>query len=270
MKLLLLGTTGYHPNDRRQTACLMLPELGVVFDAGTAMYRVSDHLMTDTLDIFLTHAHLDHVIGLTYLFDVLEVHPLQQVTVHAEQEKLDALRTHLFSELLFPVVPPLRMRPLEQHAPLTGGQKALTGGPRAQAGSPLTDIPLIDRGVLTHFPLHHPGGSVGYRVDWPDRSLAYVTDTVAAPKADYIEKIRGVDLLVHECYFGDEHPKQAELTGHSCLTPVAQVASAARVGRLVLVHINPLLDDDRQIRLDIARKIFPNTQIGIDRMELDF
>ncbi len=246
MKLLLLGTTGYHPNDRRQTACLMLPELGLLFDAGTAMYRVRDHLTTDTLDIFLTHAHLDHVIGLTYLFDILESHPLRRVTVHAEQEKLDALRAHLFSELLFPVMPPLQMRPLERHAP------------------------MAENGSLTHFPLRHPGGSVGYRVDWPGRSLAYVTDTVAAPEADYIEKIRGVDLLVHECYFGDESKQQAELTGHSCLTPVAQVAAAAGVGRLVLVHINPLVDDDRLVRLDVARKIFPHTQIGTDRMELEF
>ena len=41
MKLVLLGTTGYHANDRRQTACFMLPELGVVFDAGTGLYRVA-------------------------------------------------------------------------------------------------------------------------------------------------------------------------------------------------------------------------------------
>jgi ribonuclease BN (tRNA processing enzyme) len=260
MKLILLGTTGYHPNDRRQTACLMLPELGVLFDAGTAMYRVSDHLATDTLDIFLTHAHLDHVIGLTYLFDILENHPLRQVTVHAEQEKLDALRSHLFADLLFPVMPPLRLQPLAGHVPMIQ-DVACTQGTGGVQGA--------DQAVLTHFPLRHPGGSVGYRVDWPDRSLAYVTDTVAAPDADYIEKIAGVDLLIHECYFGDDSQQQAELTGHSCLTPVAQVAAAAGVGRLVLVHINPQLDNDRQIRLDIARKIFPNTQIGIDRMELE-
>ena len=70
MKVVLLGTTGYHPNDRRQTACMMLPELGVAFDAGTATYRVSEYLSTDSLDIFLSHAHLDHVVGLTFLFDV--------------------------------------------------------------------------------------------------------------------------------------------------------------------------------------------------------
>lgn len=65
MKLVLLGTTGYHPNRRRHTACMFLPEVGVVLDAGTGMFRVRDHLATSHLDIFLTHAHLDHVVGLT-------------------------------------------------------------------------------------------------------------------------------------------------------------------------------------------------------------
>ena len=62
MKLILLGTTGYHPNDRRQTACLMLPELGVLFDAGTAIYRASDHVETSSLDILNEYATAwDHI-----------------------------------------------------------------------------------------------------------------------------------------------------------------------------------------------------------------
>lgn len=245
MKLLLLGTTGYHPNDRRQTACLMLPQLGVVLDAGSAMYRVREHLRGDTLDIFLTHAHLDHVMGLTFLFDVLEGRSIERVTVHGEAAKLAAIREHLFAEPLFPVEPPFQMQTLAPQITLSDGSR------------------------LTHFPLKHPGGSIGYRIDWPDRSLAYVTDTVAAVEADYVAKIRGVDLLIHECYFGDDMPDQAELTGHSCLTPVAEVAAAARVGRMVLVHINPLLADDDQLDLAAARKIFPHIEVGVDRMELD-
>jgi len=246
MKLLLLGTTGYHPNDRRQTACLMLPKLGVVLDAGSAMYRVREHLATDTLDIYLSHAHLDHVIGLTYMFDVLAGHEMQRVTVHGQQAKLDAVRQHLFSELLFPVPPPFETQAIQQRTTLPGG------------------------GTLTHFPLKHPGGSIGMRLDWPDRSLAYVTDTVAEVSADYVEQIRGVDLLIHECYFGDDMPEQAELTGHSCLSPVAEVAAAAEVGRLVLVHINPMLSNDNELDLEAARKIFPKIEVGVDRMELDF
>jgi len=50
----------------------------------------------------------------------------------------------------------------------------------------------------------------------------------------------------------------------------SKAAAAAGVGRLVLVHINPLVDDDRLVRLDVARKIFPNTQIGTDLLELEF
>jgi ribonuclease Z len=246
MKLLLLGTTGYHPNDRRQTACLMFPELGLVLDAGSAMYRVREHLATDTLDIFLSHAHLDHVVGLTYMFDILHGHQMQRVTVYGEPAKLDAVSKHLFSEFLFPVKPPFEMQAIPREATLPLG------------------------GKLTHFPLKHPGGSIGMRLDWPDRSLAYVTDTVADKSADYVEKIRGVDVLIHECYFGDDMPDQAELTGHSCLTPVAEVAAAAEVGRLVLVHINPMLDADDELDVAAARKIFPQIEIGVDRAEIEF
>jgi ribonuclease Z len=246
MKLLLLGTVGYHANDRRQTACLMIPELGVVFDAGSAAYRIADYLETDTIDIFLSHAHLDHVVGLTYLFDVIKGREIKQITVHGEAEKLDAIGQHLFSEFLFPVKPPFDTEILQ---------------PRSL---------LADGAVLTHFPLRHPGGSVGYRIDWPERSLAYVTDTVAAADADYVEKIRGVDLLIHECNFGDDETEQAELTGHSCITPVAEVAAAAEVGRVVLVHLNSLLEDDTDLDLAAARQIFPKIEIGVDRMELDF
>ena len=246
MKLVLLGTSGYHPNDRRQTACLMLPELGVVFDAGTAMFRVADHVQTDTLDVFLSHTHLDHCFGLTFMFDIIPAGPLKRVTVHGEADKLQAIREHLFHEELFPVDPPFEMQPL--------------------AGK----IKLADGAVLTHFPLKHPGGSVGFRIDWPDRSLAYVTDTVAAKNADYIKHIRGVDLLVHECFFCDDQPEQAELTGHSCLMPVVELAAAAEVKKLVLVHINPVYNEDECYDLAAARKIFPETSIGTDGMVLEF
>ena len=67
MRLELLGTGGFFPNDRRHTACVLLPEIGVMFDAGTAAYRVPDALQTPDLQIFLSHAHLDHVFGLTVL-----------------------------------------------------------------------------------------------------------------------------------------------------------------------------------------------------------
>lgn len=246
MRVVLLGSTGYHPNELRHTACVMLPDQGILLDAGTGIFRAGEYLATAELDIFLTHAHLDHVVGLTFLFDVLYGRAVDRVTVYAEAAKLQAVREHLLNELLFPVPLPCDYRELPAQVPLRGG------------------------GTLRHFPLKHPGGAVGFRLDWPGHSLAYVTDTTAEPHADYIQAIQGVDLLIHECYFADEHREQAVLTGHSHTTPVAQVARAAAVGRLVLVHMNPLHNLADPIRLDVARRIFPATDLGYDRMELEF
>lgn len=246
MQIHLLGTTGYHPNDQRHTACMMLPELGVVLDAGTAMFRVRDHLQTKTLDIFLSHAHLDHVIGLTFLFDVLWQKNVEKVRVHGDPRKLAAIERHLFATELFPVRPPFDFVPLAD------------------------EVRLADGARLTHFPLEHPGGSLGYRIDWPDRSLAYVTDTTARRNAAYLEKIRGVDLLLHECYFPDGLDDHATLTGHSWTTPVAQVAAAAAVKRAVLVHVNPLASGPDPLGLAAAKQIFPALELASDRQIIDF
>ncbi len=245
MKLVFLGTSGYHPSDRRHTPCLVLPSCGVVLDAGTGMYRLGRYLTTNELDIFISHAHLDHVIGLTYLFSVMWEHPLRRVTVRGLPEKLYAIEKHLF-------YPDLSVRPSFEFKPL--GEEVL----------------LADLGRLTHFPLDHPGGALGFRLDWPGRSMAYITDTTAAADAPYVEKIRGVDLLVHECFYPDSRADLAAKYGHSCLTPTAEAARAAGVGRLILTHLNPLLDADYPADLSAARKIFPRIEIGEDLMEVEF
>jgi ribonuclease BN (tRNA processing enzyme) len=246
MKLVLLGTTGYHPNDRRHTACMMLPEAGIVLDAGTGMYRLPRHLATPQLDIFITHAHLDHIVGLTFLLGLLHGRTMQRVTVHGVPEKLDAVREHLFAESVFPVAPCFELRPIQQQLKLGHGCR------------------------VRHFPLVHPGGAIGLRLDWPQCSMAYVTDTTASPQAPYREHIRGVDVLLHECYFSDAQAAFAELTGHSHTTAVAQLARDAEVGCLILVHMDPANESDDPIGLQAAREIFPHTYLGEDNMEIEF
>ncbi len=246
MKLVLLGTGGYHPSDLRQTACMMLPSEGIILDAGTAMYRVRDWIQTDTLDILVSHAHLDHIIGLTYLFDVLYKKDVSRITTYTDTSNAEQIREHLFAEPLFPVQPPFEFASLE-------------------------GMPMLGSGCrVTSFPLEHPGDCTGFRLDWKDRSLAYVTDTVADEGADYVSEIEGVDLLIHECYFHDKDEEYARLTGHSWSTAVGNVAAKAQVGRLALVHVNPVLNVEDPINLDLVREIFPDTVLGTDRMELEF
>src|SRR6516165_374487 len=105
MRVCFLGTGGYHPNERRHTACVMLPEIGVVFDAGTGMFRVPERLATRDLFVFLTHAHLDHIVGLSYLLAPMLSGRIHRVRVSGTPECLAAVRIHLFAEPLFPVMP---------------------------------------------------------------------------------------------------------------------------------------------------------------------
>src|SRR5436190_6838889 len=147
MKLLLLGTSGYHPSEQRHTACLMLPEPGIVLDAGTGFFRVRDHLATPSLDILLSHTHLDHVAGLTFLLSTKWQKQLDRITVHGEARKLAACREHLLDENLFPAPIPIDWRPLP------------------------TGTLSIGEARVTHFPVFHPGGCLGYRLDFPGRSM---------------------------------------------------------------------------------------------------
>ncbi len=247
MDLHFLGTTGYHPNRRRDTACFMIPELGIILDAGTGIFRARDLIATRNLHIFLSHAHLDHVVGLTFLLDVLYDKDLDSVTVYCENEKREAIEQHLFHPLLFPVAPPFKFAVLS-------GQ----------------DVPIPGGGTLRTFPLEHPGGCLGFRLDWPSTSMAYVTDTTAHPQAPYIEHIQEVRLLIHECYFPDGCEELASLTGHSCLTPVAQVAAASRAQRTALVHLTPLDESDSLLDLNQVESICSTLYIPEDGEVISF
>lgn len=220
----------------------MLPELGLVLDAGTAAFRVAEHVETERLDVLLTHAHLDHVIGLTHLLGLERGGTPVGVTVHGREETLAAVRGSLFDERLFPVCPVEGFAALGERLELPGGA------------------------TVTTFPLNHPGGSVGMRIDADGRSLAYVTDTTA-PEAATIDRLRGVDVLVHEAYFTEDFRDMATLTGHSTAKQAAETAIAAGAGRLLLVHRDPRADDAPAA--DEAKALFTATELATDGLTID-
>ena len=174
MRLLFLGTGGYHPNERRHTASLMLPELGIVLDAGSSVFRVPSRVMTKELDIFLTHPHLDHVLGLTFFVVPLLQGTISRCRVHALPGTIAAVKEHLFSQSLFPILPPFEFVPLTDRVAVGNGH-----------------------GSITHHPLNHPGGSLGFKLEIDGKRIAYITDTTV--DGTYTEFIRDVDLLIHEC-----------------------------------------------------------------------
>lgn len=244
MQIEFLGTGGFHPNVRRHTACVLLPEVGIMFDAGTSVFRLPARLQTKELHVFLSHAHLDHICGLTYLLVPLLKREIEFCRIYAGADVLTAVRQHLFCEAVFPVWPQFELVELEPN-----------------------DTYSIAGVKVSHQSLpSHPGGSRAFRVDWRksgrSRSLAYVTDTTV--DGSYTEFIRGVDLLIHECNFADSMAEWSYKTGHSHTSMVARLAKESSVIRLALTHVDPSASQDDPLGIETARQIFANTLVVED------
>jgi ribonuclease BN (tRNA processing enzyme) len=241
MKLHCLGTAGYHPSESRHTACFILPKPGIVLDAGTSVFRLKPLIQTKTISLLLSHTHLDHSMGLTFFWDLLGGNTsLERIELYAKQDKIDAIKEHLFHPSLFPVIPPFEWRPLES----------------------LGSTFQLGEAQCTWFDVEHPGGAVGYRLDFPEVSLAYVTDTTCEDRSNYWAKIQGVDWLVHECNFTDSEIELARHTGHSWPSAVIAKAAEYDVEHLVFTHFNPKVD--RVDPIDLGR-VLVNSKVRSPR-----
>jgi ribonuclease Z len=89
------------------------------------------------------------------------------------------------------------------------------------------------------------------------------------PAESVIEASRGADLLVHEATFADEEADRARETGHSTAREAAIVASKAGVRQLVLTHFSARYSRDASELLKEAREEFEATVLARDGMEVE-
>ena len=109
--------------------------------------------------------------------------------------------------------------------------------------------------VVTTRRVPHVGVTNGYRIDWGDVSVAYISDhqqPVNDPlRVDeaVLELAQGVDLLVHDAQFTSEEFAQRSNWGHSTVAYALEVAHQASVSELALFHHDPSHCDDTVDRL---------------------
>ncbi len=99
----------------------------------------------------------------------------------------------------------------------------------------------------------------------PGKSIVYSGDTI--PMGEMVDFAKNVDLLIHECTFGDDLEKKAAERKHSWSSAVAKIAAQAEVKRLALIHFSRRYDDAAKLKKD-AEKFFPRVFVAKDLMKV--
>jgi ribonuclease Z len=101
----------------------------------------------------------------------------------------------------------------------------------------------------------------------PGRLVVFTGDTSGCESV--VSAAEGADLLVHEATFGEEEKERARETSHSTAIEAAQVALAARAKRLILTHVSARYSANSKALLEEARSVFPATLVAKDGMEIE-
>jgi phosphoribosyl 1,2-cyclic phosphodiesterase len=217
----------------------------LVLDAGTGIRRLG--LSLDGIrrvDLLLTHLHMDHIQGLGF-FRPLRL-PETEVHVWGPAGTSAGLRARL-DRYLSPPLFPVYLRDLDARV-------HFHQVPRA-------DFEIGEFRVRSAH-ICHPDPTVGYRIDAPDGSLAYLSDhepalgakrfPLAAEWTSGYELAEGVDLLIHDAQYTREEYAERVGWGHSSIDDAFAFAALAGVRTFVPFHHDPGHTDQDLDRLFAA------------------
>jgi ribonuclease Z len=298
LSITFLGTGASCPTVDRNVAGLAVQREGemILFDCGEGSQRqmMRYGVGFSFTEVFFTHYHADHMLGITGLLRTMGLQdrtaPVVLYGPRGAERVLGAAVMLGIERNKFPIEI-LEIRPGDrltrpeydivafetEHRADTVGY-ALAEHTRLGRFNPERALELgIPEGPL--WGRLHKGESVlledGRIISPTDlvggpragRVLVYSGDT--RPTLSVIEAARGADLLVHEATFGGDEAERAKETGHSTAAEAARVAHDAGVRRLVLTHISPRYNRDATELLAEARAVFPETTIARDGLTVE-
>ena len=215
----------------------------LVLDAGSGLRGLGATIVEegcDEIDLFLSHSHVDHVMGLPFFeFAYRRGKALRLWSGHqAEGGTTEGAVRHLMSAPLFPTRPEI----FDADVAYRDFRPGETLRPRLGIG-------------IRTAPLCHPGGATAYRIEYHGRSVCYVTDTEHDP-AGQDERVLGLidraDIVIYDAMFTDEEFPRYRGWGHSTWQEGARLCRAAEARQYVIFHHAPDRHDEALRRIETA------------------
>jgi len=299
LDVVFLGTAGSTPTAQRALSATLVRRGGdrLLFDCAEGTQRQllrCDVGLAELEEIFLTHFHADHYLGLPGLLKTYSLRgrelPLTIYGPHGLRELLKALR-RIFGRLSYPLEtveldPGARLKRTGYRLETFAVEHGVTaiGYALVEAERPgrfdvesadrlgVPDGPsrgLLQRGETVTLPdgrAVKPGDVLGSAR--AGRKLVLTGDT--APSASVVDAAAGADLLVHEATFLADERERARETRHSTAGEAALAAREAGVKLLALTHLSTRYFGHQVV--EEARELFPDTVVprDFDVVEIPF
>jgi len=216
----------------------------LLIDAGTGVQRLVEQpgLLEGVkrLDLVLTHFHLDHVVGLSYL-PALPLRP----TIWGGGQSLSGTPTTAILDRLL------------DHPLFAARADTLA---EAIHEVPAEDFEAGPFAISTRIQRRHTDPTLAVRVG---DLLTYCTDTAA--DEGNVGFAEGSSLLLHEAFYA---AASTEDETHTAAGEAGRIAREADVTSLVLIHVNPLERSEGELSR-FARAEFANASVGEDLLPVE-
>ena len=242
IQIRVLGCSGAIAKGCRTTSFLVDSDLLV--DAGTGVGDLTLDEMAGIDDVLITHSHLDHIAALPLMLDAVASRRRYPLRVHALEATVDALRRHVFNNIIWPDFSSLPAL----HAPLVSFH-TLSVGQTLQLGS-------YRQKHIEVLPAVHTVPACGYAVRAAaSDAMHWVFSGDSGRNAAFWHRLNQLDvgMLVIETAFSNREQALAARSLH--LSPAALADEVAQIGPgrrypIYITHIKPAETEEIMSQID--------------------
>jgi len=265
LSVIFLGTGGSVPSARRSTASVLIARGGdrLLFDCGEGTQRQMQRSigLTQVDEIYLTHFHADHILGLPGLLKTYDLTDRERpLVVYGPPglKQLFATLKPLIGRLGFglELVELAAGEAVERdeyeiqafeaaHSARAFGYALVEAArpgrfdPAAASAAGVEEGPAfaaLQRGEVVEGADGHVSPEQVMGPSRSGRTIVITGDTAPSPAT--VAAAADAELLIHDASFAEEEVQRAAETGHSTFAQAAAVAGEAHVKLLALVHIS--------------------------------